>query len=329
MVLHSRLCRGGASTGPGPRHSSPLTPCRAPAGGGSAPQPSPANFRPTVVTPFGHALLSRRPAHSELRPGQVPQGSAARARLPRRSAVGLVQSRRVCASSLFSASPGGSATLAPWSHGRGHWRRAVPPPRRHLFSATCGVYVPRWVDMARLWRTLMGRGEGASPEPKEGERRGHHHGGARHTAPHDGPVCHQHGAVRRPVRARGGVHRGSVRARHRSEGSALACGMVGGRPVRRRSRARTAPCGDQRWSTHARSVRPGGVVPCDTVLAESTRRASWRVDWRRDLRDWWVGLYWQREQKPYGELLSVYLCLVPCHPIVVTRLAYALTEGSS
>lgn len=36
--------------------------------------------------------------------------------------------------------------------------------------------------------------------------------------------------------------------------------------------------------------------------------------------DLWVGVYWEWEDKPLGDLLSVYLCIVPCFPLSVTRL---------
>lgn len=65
------------------------------------------------------------------------------------------------------------------------------------------------------------------------------------------------------------------------------------------------------------------------LFEESTKRASWRADLRHDWRALLVGVFWTRESKQYGELLSVYLCVVPSFPLVVTRLAYRVTRDES
>lgn len=58
-------------------------------------------------------------------------------------------------------------------------------------------------------------------------------------------------------------------------------------------------------------------------------KTSWRVDLRRELRELLIGAHWKRESKPLGELLTVYVCVVPCMPVVVTRLAYHPTEAGA
>ena len=49
-------------------------------------------------------------------------------------------------------------------------------------------------------------------------------------------------------------------------------------------------------------------------LTKVRRRGEWRWVLKRDIRDCWIGVFWDR---PLGSAidLEVFIVLVPCHPI--------------
>lgn len=51
----------------------------------------------------------------------------------------------------------------------------------------------------------------------------------------------------------------------------------------------------------------------------TTHRRSWRLRLQFEPRDLWVGVFWRTEQVTAGRLTTWWICVVPCLPIVVTR----------
>lgn len=53
-----------------------------------------------------------------------------------------------------------------------------------------------------------------------------------------------------------------------------------------------------------------------SISTDPTRQ--WKIQIKWEPRDLWVGLYWTRERNERN-LWALYLCLVPCFPIVIKQ----------